>query len=583
MKKILFTAFSIFFISVMAFAQFRIDTPEPVAPDDASIDHMPDVILDWTAILNATGYHIMVSTDENFNNVIVDELIPLSAFQNEYLMFNSTYYWKVRAAEGEDFSGWSETRNFTTFAMLELDSPDDDGEEAEVEFKWEKEPFEATNELSGFDKYQLQVDLDSTALNSNPEWNIMFDYVEGTNKHTVDYVYYGDTMYWRMRAIHPFDTCEWSNVLAFVTDGQIELDKPEDGITDTDLEFDIEWGEFAGTIEYEYQVHVNESFNGALTYFLDSTEVPVPVVKYGTEYFWRVRGKNTIDTTDWSEVWTFSTAGQVMHVAPVNMAASVELNPQLEWDPILGSNFYAVQFDTDSTFNNTETLITPGTFFNNPNPLNYGTNYYWRIRAYAEHDTSSYSDAWWFKTAEQVLHLAPLNMADSVELQPKLDWDPILGSNSYDLQYSTDSTFDGAETINLTDHFFNIGTALDEGTKYFWRVRACAAHDTSNYSDPWSFTTMPSIGIDEYFNNDQLSIFPNPATDFATINITARKDGEVIYTITDLTGKELLTGQLNLMAGENAKQLNLRGMAKGIYLVNLGIDDSMITRKLIIK
>ena len=492
MKKILFTAFSIFFISVMAFAQFRIDTPELVAPDDAVVDQMPDVILDWTAILNATGYHVMVSTDEGFNNVIVDELVPLSAYQNEYLMFNSSYYWRVRAAEGDNFSGWSETRSFTTVVMLELDGPDDDGEEAEIEFEWEDKPFDATDALSGFDKYQLQIDLDSSALNANPEWNIMFNYVQGTYKHTVNYVYYGDTMYWRMRAIHPIDTCEWSNVLAFVTDGQIELDKPNDGITDTDLEFNIEWDEFAGTVEYEYQVHINESFNGALTYFLDSTEVPVPVLKYGTEYFWRVRGKNTIDTTDWSEVWSFA-------------------------------------------------------------------------------------------TADQVLHAAPVNMADSVELRPQLDWEPIVGSNSYDVQYSTDSTFADVETINVGGHFFNIGTALDEGTKYFWRVRACAEHDTSSYSDPWSFTTMPSIGIDEYFNNDQLSIFPNPASDFATINITARKNGDVNYSITDLTGKELLTGQLNLVAGENAKQLNLKGMARGIYLVNLGIDDSMITRKLIIK
>lgn len=492
MKKILFTAFSIFFISVMAFGQIRIDTPELVAPDDASIDHMPDVILDWTAILNATGYQIMVSTDENFNNIIVDELVSLSAYQNEYLMFNSTYYWKVRAVAGEDFSDWSETRSFTTFAMLELDGPDDDGEEAEIEFEWEDKPFEATNALSGFNKYQLQIDLDSTALNTNPEWNIMFDYIEATYKHTVNYVYYGDTMYWRMRAIHPYDTCEWSNVLSFITDGQIELNTPDDGITGIGLEFNIEWDEFDGTIEYEYQVHVNESFNGALTYFLDSTEVPVPILKYGTDYFWRVRGKNTIDTTDWSEVWSFSTADQVMHVAP-------------------------------------------------------------------------------------------MNMIDSVELLPQLDWEPILGSNSYDVQYSTDSTFAGVQTLNVGGHFFNISTELEEDTKYFWRVRACAEHDTSNYSDPWSFTTIGPIGIEEYFHNDQLSIFPNPAADFATINITARKEGPVNYSITDLTGKELKSGQMKLVAGENSKQLNLRGMAKGIYLVNLGIDDSMITRKLIIK
>ncbi len=492
MKKIFFTAFSLLFIAVVSYAQYRIDTPELIGPDDEDTEIMPDAILDWTAVLNATGYQVVVATNENLNNPIVDEVTPLGAYQNEYLMFNTTYYWRVRAIQGEDFSAWSDTRSFTTFQMLELDDPGDEEDDLEalVELEWEDKY--NGNELSGFDAFQLQVDLNlETLTNGSPEWNLFLSEETGSS-YDLNHVYYGDTMYWRMRIVHQNDTCPWTEPWSFITNNEIELDKPNDGTTDAHLEFFIEWDEFEGTSDYEYQVHTNPEFNGSITYFVDSTEVPVPTLKYGTEYFWRVRGKNQRDTTAWCEPWSFI-------------------------------------------------------------------------------------------TADMVTHTDPQNMADSVDVNPTLGWEEIEGSTSYDVQYSTDSTFAETESVNIAFNFFNIGTSLEKGTKYFWRVRACAEHDTSSFSEPWSFITVEPIGIKEYLNTDQVSIYPNPASDKATLNISARKSARASYTISDLTGQEIQTGTANLTTGHNALQLEVGGLAKGIYLVNLRVNQSMLTRKLIIK
>lgn len=492
MKKIFFTAFSLLFIAVVSYGQYRIDTPELIGPDDEDTEIMPDAILDWSAVLNATGYQVVVATNENLNDPIVDEVTPLGAYQNEYLMFNTTYYWRVRAIQGEDFSAWSDTRSFTTFQILELDNPGDEEDDLEalVELEWEDNY--GGHDLSGFDAFQLQVDLDlETLTNGSPEWNLFLPEETGSN-YDLNHVYYGDTMYWRMRIVHQNDTCPWTEPWSFVTNNEIELDKPSDGTTNTYLEFFIEWDEFEGTSDYEYQVHTNPAFNGSLTYFVDSTEVPVPTLKYGTEYFWRVRGKNQRDTTAWCEPWSFI-------------------------------------------------------------------------------------------TADMVNHTAPLNMADSVEVNPTLEWEVIEGSTSYDVQYSTDSTFAETVSVNITFNFFNIGTSLEKGTEYFWRVRACAVHDTSSYSEPWSFITVEPIGIEEYMNTEQVSIYPNPASDKATLNITARKSVRATYAISDLTGQEIQTGMANLTTGHNALQFEVGGLAKGIYLVNLRVNETMLTRKLIIK
>ncbi|MCF8364907.1 MAG: T9SS type A sorting domain-containing protein [Bacteroidales bacterium] len=499
MKKIVFTALSILLISVVTLAQFRIDVPEIVGPDNEDTDQMPNVILDWKAVVNATGYHVLVSFDESFTNLVVDEITPLSGYGNIDLMFNQTYFWKVRAIQGTEYSEWSEIRSFTTFTALVLDKPGNgaSGEEALIEFKWKNKI--GGNNLTGINFYQLQVDTSSATfnnVNANSIWNIFI--AEGVFVYDLNYVYYGETMYWRMRAMHNNDTCDWSEVRSFTTDNEITLDKPNNGTINFGLAGDIEWDAFEGTFEYDYQVHNNASFNGALNYFVDSTEVPTPQLRYGTTYYWHVRGKNFKDTTAWSEVWNFTTAGMVSLELPLNMADSVSVNPFLKWEQITGTNAYQLQYSEDSTFALTQNF---------------------------------------FK----------------------------------------------ATNDNETAPGFNIGTALASGTKYFWRVRACALTDTSDYSEVWSFTTLGVIGINEYFKDDNISIFPNPASGATNLLITVDKPGIAHYSLTDLTGQEIETGLITLTRGENTHRLELEALSKGIYLINLENGDQTLTRKLIIK
>jgi len=501
MKKIILTALSLFILSVITFGQLKIAIPAIVGPDDADDSQMPDVVLDWTAVINATGYQIVIGFDESLTNPIVDMVTPYSGYQCENLRFNTTYYWKVRGIDGDESSDWTETRSFTTFDALVLDKPSNNasGEEAEIEFKWKNKV--GGNNLTGLEYYQIQVDTSSTIFNNenaDPFWNITFELVPGTYKYVLSQVFYGETMYWRMRGMHAADTCEWSDVRAFTTDNQIALDKPANGTIGTGLSQFIEWDEFDGTTDYEYQVHTNPSFAGAITYFVDSTEVPAPQLHYGKTYYWRVLGKNMVDTTAWSEVWSFETAGSVILISPFDMADSVPVNPILKWEQITGSNAYQVQYSIDSTFSETVNI---------------------------------------FKTT------------NDIETSPA----------------------------------FNIGATLDEGTEYFWRIRACKVNDTADFSQTWSFTTIGSVDIHEYLNNESIAVFPNPASNNTTLTININKPLVVNFSLTDITGQEIQTGLLNLIAGKNVHTFDLKDISKGIYLINISGGGNAFSKKLIVK
>jgi hypothetical protein len=498
MKKILSIALAIFFTTALLQAQTRVDTPQAVAPAHEAVKQMPDVILDWTAVVNATNYEVVVALDANFTNVVINEFTPYSAYQTCCLLFQTQYFWRARAIDGEDISEWTETRSFTTFDFLELDKPSNGatGEEADITLKWKDKLTGNTNKLSGFTHYQIQVD--TVAFNgTSPIWNVFVPQT-GQKEYLLKYAYYGQVHYWRMRAVHATDTSAWSEVRTFQTLATITLKKPNDGATLTELKPELRWDVFDGTQTYDYQIHINENWNNALMYFVDSARVPTPLLKYGTTYHWHVRGQNVRDTSDWSQTRTFTTAAAVTLSAPANGMDSVAVKPQLKWSQIKGTTSYRIEYSKNADF--TDSYIT-------------------------------------------------YKLTNDAETAP----------------------------------FYNVIQTLQKNTTYFWRVAATTSIDTSDFSEVFSFTTIGATGINDYFDNTNVTLYPNPATESTTLQMVLNKPIGADWSITDLTGKAVQTGTMKLTTGINTHNFNLKGISKGIYVLNIISDEGMYNTKLVIK
>lgn len=108
-------------------------------------------------------------------------------------------------------------------------------------------------------------------------------------------------------------------------------------------------------------------------------------------------------------------------------------------------------------------------------------------------------------------------------------------------------------------------------------------NDTSDFSPAWSFITIPSVGINEYFSNESVALYPNPASGQTTISLFVTRPAVVNYTLTDLTGQEINAGSLNLVSGKNSHTIDLTNFANGIYLFNLTGEGQSFSKKLIIK
>ncbi|MFC1864369.1 hypothetical protein ACFLYG_00885, partial [Chloroflexota bacterium] len=98
------------------------------SPEAGAIGVRIKPVFQWSAIVGADSYELLVSTDSSFFNPIIvkigDYALPATAWQsNISLDYSTTYYWKVRASGSSNYSDWSAVGAFTTESPPSNPSP----------------------------------------------------------------------------------------------------------------------------------------------------------------------------------------------------------------------------------------------------------------------------------------------------------------------------------------------------------------------------------------------------------------------------------------------------------------------------
>jgi hypothetical protein len=93
--------------------------PELKTPEAGATGVPLRPIFQWSAIAGAERYELVVSTEASLANPVIaktgDAAVPATAWQIDVsLDYNTTYYWKVRAAGSGSYSAWSAVSAFTT-------------------------------------------------------------------------------------------------------------------------------------------------------------------------------------------------------------------------------------------------------------------------------------------------------------------------------------------------------------------------------------------------------------------------------------------------------------------------------------
>lgn len=404
MKKYFITAVFLAVTSLML-AQIKVEPPVLTLPADNAANQMPDVMLDWNAVIGAQAYEMQLSENADFTAIVLDSITDLTAIKCEFLKFDFQYHWRVRAKyAGNVNSEWSAARSFSTFAKFDLFRPNDNAvkQVPDIGLQWRDRVGQIL--LSGISYFEVQID----SVNTFDSPFLMDFSVAGTfyEKKMAD-LYFGVKYFWRVRAGHVNGVSNWSDVRNFTTLNIIDLKKPDNNSSGANLNETLRWDLITGITRYEYQVDDNEDFTSPDAELTPNNIEPARNLHYGTQYFWRVRGRHATDTTDWSLIWNFTTAGNPLLTAPANGDTNIVLRPQLRWGQIKGTIKYEINYCMDPDmldqkiyYKDASDAETP--LLNVNTDLESSTVYYWRVRAFSLIDTSDFSPVWSFTTQEAV-------------------------------------------------------------------------------------------------------------------------------------------------------------------------------------
>lgn len=243
----------------------------------------------------------------------------------------------------------------------------------------------------------------------------------------------------------------------------------------------LQWNRVPGATAYDVEVSSSSTFGTTVwkTTTVNRRATPPVQVPSGAVW-WRVRTVSASERGDWA-VTSFTQAplaGPELQAPGDGTQLEQPQDPALlAWTPIHGATGYSVEISSDPNF--TDPLLTTAyssqtPSFVVPNPQ-VATTYHWRVRAtLAAGIVTEWSDAWTYgiKGLARPELVAPADGPFSNVEDVVLEWEPVAGAKTYDLQVSTDINFQTLvqQPVGITGTRFSPPTTV-ANDQYYWRVR----------------------------------------------------------------------------------------------------------------
>ncbi|MFH1052222.1 MAG: T9SS type A sorting domain-containing protein [bacterium] len=465
-----------------------LNPPNLVLPMDNAKDIQSDVELSWYRCRAAEEYEVAVSYYSTFSKLFLQTIVPDNFCNIINLDLNTNFYWKVRSIRHNDTSSWSDVRRLNTKLNAPLQiSPENEARnlDTNIVLNWE--------EVDNADYYWLQIYGYVFG-----ELKLMYSEKQLTSTSYTFNTECDNTYYWRLKSINQESESDWSGYFKFITKlAPPVLISPSDNSKDLPDEILFEWVYNKEFTYYYFDFEIATDSNFINIFYTDpnirQNSTTVDNFEFGNKYYWRVKAKEGVSIGYWSKIYSFETGTEPPElISPINNSIGQALVVQLDWNYVKPYDNFSIEIYKDTPF---ETLIINDSTITsksyNLNSLDYGTNYYWRVRAKQNDEWTLWSDRWKFSTGFKEANLLhPLNNSFDNTLPVLFIWNIDIGFDSTKIQISTDSVFQKVdfEKVNksVTSDTVSI---LDDGQSYYWRVLYYKEDKISFWSEIWKFTT----------------------------------------------------------------------------------------------
>lgn len=82
--------------------------------------------------------------------------------------------------------------------------------------------------------------------------------------------------------------------------------------------------------------------------------------------------------------------------------------------------------------------------------------------------------------------------------------------------------------------------------------------------------------------NTGLKVYPNPASSYVIVSYTLKTAAPVLIEMMNMHGDVVKTAKINSQAGQQRLNITLADLSSGIYMVRIGVNGAVETKKLVV-
>ena len=158
-----------------------------------------------------------------------------------------------------------------------------------------------------------------------------------------------------------------------------------------------------------------------------------------------------------------------------------------------------------------------------------------------------------------------------------ISWNANANAEGYNIQYSPQGG--SISSASTTTNNYTI-TGLTPNTTYQIQVQSnCGNSNLSGWSEPITVTTT---GIDNYLLNS-ITLYPNPAKDVVNVQCTMNNVQLKGIEVIDVYGKVVRTVVETMCTSSLQTQINVSGLAAGMYFVRVTTEEGTVTKTFVKK
>lgn len=120
-------------------------------------------------------------------------------------------------------------------------------------------------------------------------------------------------------------------------------------------------------------------------------------------------------------------------------------------------------------------------------------------------------------------------------------------------------------------------------TVNFKKMRVQFVSDNWDQDEGFKMEFYAIASVEDYNGLDDLKVYPNPATNYINIDFSLEQAEKVEMKLMDLAGKTLRYNTLECNTGANQHRMDIQGMAKGLYMLEISTPNGKSVRKVTVQ